>query len=90
MVRGAVRALIVPTPLSTLWMSLQNQLREGDDGGGVGGVTGDGGLFQTILNQLIADGEVTGSLRGGNAMWTPAVSSSRLQDVQQLCGKVDT
>lgn len=73
MVRGAVRALIIPTPLSTLWMSLQNQLREGDDGGGVGGVTGDGGLFQTILNQLIADGEVTGSLRGGNAMWTPAV-----------------
>lgn len=82
MVRGAVRALIVPTPLSTLWMSLQNQLREGDDGGGVGGVTGDGGLFQTILNQLIADGEVTGSLRGGNAMWTPACGEQQ----QQIAG----
>ncbi len=48
--------------------------------------------FQTILNQLIADGEVTGSLRGGNAMWTPACGEQ-----QQIagcaaagCGKVDT
>lgn len=65
-VRGAVRALTVPTPVSTLWSFLQ---REGDEVK----VTGDGGLFQSVLHQLIADGEVKGSLRGGNAVYTPTV-----------------
>ncbi len=47
--------------------------------------------FKSFSINLWQMGEVTGSLPGGNAMWTPAVSSSsRLQDVQQLCGKVDT
>lgn len=65
---------MVPTPVSTLWTSLQQQMREGEEGT-VGGVTDDGGLFRTVLNQLIADGEVKGSLRGGNAVYTPAVRS---------------
>lgn len=71
-VRGAVRALMVPTPVSTLWNFLQQQMREGDEGPTTK-VTGDGGLFQSVLHQLIADGEVKGSLRGGNAVYTPAV-----------------
>lgn len=71
-VRGAVRALTVPTPVTTLWNFLQQQMREGDEGPTTK-VTGDGGLFQSVLHQLIADGEVKGSLRGGNAVYTPAV-----------------
>ncbi|KAG0582022.1 hypothetical protein KC19_3G027100 [Ceratodon purpureus] len=71
-VRGAVRALTVPTPVTTLWNFLQQQMREGDEGP-TAKVTGDGGLFQSVLHQLIADGEVKGSLRGGNAVYTPAV-----------------
>jgi hypothetical protein len=47
-------------------------MREGDEGPTTK-VTGDGGLFQSVLHQLIADGEVKGSLRGGNAVYTPAV-----------------
>lgn len=47
-------------------------MREGDEGP-TAKVTGDGGLFQSVLHQLIADGEVKGSLRGGNAVYTPAV-----------------
>lgn len=70
--RGAVRALMVPTTLSTLWISLQQQLREGEEGPAAK-VSSDGGLYHSILNQLIAEGEVKGSLRGGNAVYTPAV-----------------
>ena len=71
-VRGAVRALTVPTPVTTLWNFLQQQMREGDEGPAAKG-TGEGGLFQSVLHQLIAEGEVKGSLRGGNAVYTPAV-----------------
>ncbi|XP_024383367.1 E3 UFM1-protein ligase 1 homolog isoform X2 [Physcomitrium patens] len=71
-VRGAVRAIMVPTSVSTLSSFLQQQMREVDEGP-ITKVTADGGLFQSVLNQLIADGEVKGSLRGGNAVYTPAV-----------------
>ena len=63
---------MVPTTLSTLWISLQQQLREGEEGPAAK-VSSDGGLYHSILNQLIAEGEVKGSLRGGNAVYTPAV-----------------
>ncbi|KAL2650835.1 hypothetical protein R1flu_018963 [Riccia fluitans] len=53
-VRGAVRALTVPTALSAVWSCLQKQLREGDDASS-GGVSGEGVLFQSVLSGLIAD-----------------------------------
>ncbi|KAG6541195.1 hypothetical protein Mapa_017429 [Marchantia paleacea] len=71
-VRGAVSALTVPTPLSEVWSCLQKQLREGEDGS-AGGVPGEGLLFQSELSGLNADGDVKGFLRGGGAIWTPAV-----------------
>ncbi|KAL2609118.1 hypothetical protein R1flu_027691 [Riccia fluitans] len=53
-VRGAVRALTVPTALSAVWSCLQKQLREGDDASS-GGVSGEGVLFHSVLSGLIAD-----------------------------------
>ncbi|KAL2608978.1 hypothetical protein R1flu_027551 [Riccia fluitans] len=50
-VRGAVRALTVPTALSAVWSCLQKQLREGDDVSS-GGVSGEGVLFQSVLSGL--------------------------------------
>ncbi|KAL2611982.1 hypothetical protein R1flu_021553 [Riccia fluitans] len=50
-VRGAVRALTVPTALSAVWSCLQKQLREGDDASS-GGVSGEGVLFQSVLSGL--------------------------------------
>lgn len=69
MVRGAIRALTVPTPLSEVWSLLQRELRQGDDASS--GVVP--GLFQTVLNGIIAAGEVSGALRGGGSSWIPVV-----------------
>ncbi|KAL3684082.1 hypothetical protein R1sor_002104 [Riccia sorocarpa] len=81
-VRGAVRALTVPTPLSAVWSCVQKQLREGDDASS-GGVSGEAVLFQSVLSGLISDAEVKGSLRGGGAVWTPAVfAQSQRQSVE--------
>lgn len=72
MIRGAVRALMVPTNLSTVWASLQQQLLEIDESAG-GGVFGEGKLFQSLFNGLLKEGAFSGTLRGGGSVWTPAV-----------------
>lgn len=69
MVRGATRGIMVPTNLSSVWSSLHQLLQEMD--GATGGST-EGIFFQTLLNSLIKEGEVLGSLRSGIS-WTPAV-----------------
>lgn len=72
MIRGSVRALMVPTNLSTVWASLQQQLLEIDESS-TGGVVGEGKLFQTLFNGLLKEGAFSGSLRAGGSVWTPAV-----------------
>ncbi|XP_057832209.2 E3 UFM1-protein ligase 1 homolog isoform X2 [Cryptomeria japonica] len=71
MIRGAVRGIMVPTNLSSVWSSINNLLQQ-MDGGGSSTSSTEGILFQTLLNGLIKDGEVLGSLRSG-VSWTPAV-----------------
>lgn len=68
-VRGAARGIMVPTNLSAVWSSLHQLLQEMD--GATGGST-EGNFFQALLNNLIKEGEVLGSLRSGIS-WTPAV-----------------
>ncbi|KAM7278569.1 hypothetical protein ACFE04_005703 [Oxalis oulophora] len=69
MVRGAARAITVPTNLSALWSNLQQQLQEMD---GASGVAVEGSFFQSLFNGLLKEEEVLGSLRAGTH-WTPAV-----------------
>lgn len=72
MIRGAIRALTVPTNLSAVWSSLQQQLQEMDEIAG-GGVPGEGQLFQALFNGLLKEEAFSGTLRGGGSVWTPAV-----------------
>ncbi|EEF30558.1 E3 UFM1-protein ligase 1 homolog [Ricinus communis] len=69
MVRGAARAITVPTNLSVLWGTLQQLLQEMD---GAGGVVVENSFFQSLFNGLVKEGEVLGSLRAG-VHWTPTV-----------------
>lgn len=69
MVRGSARGITVPTNLSALWSSLQQQLHEMD---GASGVAIDGSFFQSLFNGIVKEGEVLGSLRAG-VHWTPNV-----------------
>eukprot|EP01018_Ginkgo_biloba_P020703 Gb_30282 [translate_table: standard] len=70
MVRGAVRGIMVPTNLSSVWSCLQQLLQE-MDGAAIAGST-EGIFFQTLLNGLVKEGELLGSLHSG-VSWTPAV-----------------
>ncbi|KAJ7553269.1 hypothetical protein O6H91_06G090400 [Diphasiastrum complanatum] len=72
MVCGAVRALLVPTSLPGVWINLRQELRERDEGA-TGGTIGEGGLFQSVLNELVNEGAIKGTLRGGGTSWIPAV-----------------
>ncbi|CAN1283110.1 E3 UFM1-protein ligase 1 homolog [Linum perenne] len=67
MVRGAARAITVPTNLSLLWNNLQSMLHEMD---GASGVAIESSFFQSMFNALLKEGEVLGSLRAG-VHWTP-------------------
>ncbi|XP_030967664.1 E3 UFM1-protein ligase 1 homolog isoform X1 [Quercus lobata] len=69
MVRGSARGITVPTNLSALWSSLQQQLHEMD---GASGVAIDGSFFQSLFNGIVKEGKVLGSLRAG-VHWTPNV-----------------
>ncbi|CAI0451914.1 unnamed protein product [Linum tenue] len=69
MVRGAARAITVPTNLSLLWSNLQLLLHEMD---GASGVAIESSFFQSMFNTLLKEGEVLGSLRAG-VHWTPTV-----------------
>ncbi len=69
MVRGSSRGITVPTNLSGLWSSLQQQLHEMD---GASGVAIEGSFFQSLFNGLVKEGEVLGSVRAG-VHWTPNV-----------------
>ncbi|PRQ33862.1 putative E3 UFM1-protein ligase 1 [Rosa chinensis] len=69
MVRGAARAITVPTNLSVLWSSLQQLLQEME---GASGVAVEGSFFQSLFNGLVKEGEILGSLRAG-VHWTPNV-----------------
>uniref|UniRef100_A0A7N0RA85 E3 UFM1-protein ligase 1 homolog n=1 Tax=Kalanchoe fedtschenkoi TaxID=63787 RepID=A0A7N0RA85_KALFE len=69
MVRGAARALTVPTNLSSVWSSLQQLLQETDV---ASGVAVEGVFFQSLFNGLLKEGEILGSLRAGTH-WTPTV-----------------
>lgn len=69
MVRGAARAITVPTNLSVLWSSLQQLLQEME---GASGVAVEGSFFQSLFNGLVMEGEIVGSLRAG-VHWTPNV-----------------
>lgn len=69
MVRGASRALTVPTNLSSVWSYLQQLLQETDV---ASGVAVEGVFFQSLFNGLLKEGEILGSLRAGTH-WTPTV-----------------
>ncbi|KAF8397566.1 hypothetical protein HHK36_016486 [Tetracentron sinense] len=69
MVCGAARGITVPTNVSTVWSSLQQQLQEMD---GANGVAVESSFFQSLFNGLVKEGEILGSLRAG-VHWTPAV-----------------
>ncbi|XP_050371357.1 E3 UFM1-protein ligase 1 homolog isoform X2 [Argentina anserina] len=69
MVRGAARAITVPTNLSVLWSILQQLLQEME---GASGVAVEGSFFQSLFNGLVKEGEILGSLRAG-VHWTPNV-----------------
>uniref|UniRef100_A0A7N0UCQ4 E3 UFM1-protein ligase 1 homolog n=1 Tax=Kalanchoe fedtschenkoi TaxID=63787 RepID=A0A7N0UCQ4_KALFE len=69
MVRGASRALTVPTNLSSVWSSLQQLLQETDV---ASGVAVEGVFFQSLFNGLLKEGDIIGSLRAGTH-WTPTV-----------------
>ena len=71
MIRGAVRALMVPTNLSNVWDVLQQQLIGTNGGPGV--IIGEGKLFQSLFNGLLKEGAFSGTLRGGGSVWIPAV-----------------
>lgn len=71
MVRGASRAITVPTNLSVLWSSLQQLMLEMN---GTNGVAVDSSFFQSLFNGLLKEGEILGSLRAG-VHWTPTVCS---------------
>ncbi|XP_065866295.1 E3 UFM1-protein ligase 1 homolog [Euphorbia lathyris] len=69
MVRGATRAITVPTNLSVLWGTILQSLQEMD---GASGVAMESSFFQSLFNGLVKEGEVLGSLRAG-VHWTPNV-----------------
>lgn len=84
MIRGSVRALMIPTNLSTVWASLQQQLLEIEESS-AGGVLGEGKLFQTLFSGLLKEGAFSGSLRGGGSVWTPAVfEKAQLEGVESF------
>ncbi|CAN1283106.1 E3 UFM1-protein ligase 1 homolog [Linum perenne] len=76
MVRGAARAITVPTNLSLLWNNLQSMLHEMD---GASGVAIESSFFQSMFNALLKEGEVLGSLRAG-VHWTPTVFANAQKD----------
>lgn len=69
MVRGATRAVTVPTNLSVVWNSLQQLLQDID---GANGIAVDSTFFQSLFNGLVKDGEILGSVRAG-VHWTPTI-----------------
>lgn len=69
MVRGASRAITVPTNLSALWSSLQQLLLEMN---GTITVGMDNSFFQSLFTGMMKEGEIMGSLRAG-VHWTPSV-----------------
>uniref|UniRef100_A0A9I9DLF9 E3 UFM1-protein ligase 1 homolog n=1 Tax=Cucumis melo TaxID=3656 RepID=A0A9I9DLF9_CUCME len=71
MVRGATRAITVPTNLTVIWSSLQ-QLLQGIDG--ASGIAVDASFFQSLFNGIMKENEVLGSLRAG-VHWTPNIFS---------------
>jgi hypothetical protein len=74
MIRGAIRALMIPTNLSNVWDVLQQQLLETSGGSGI--IIGEGKLFQSLFNGLLKEGAFSGFLRGGGSIWIPAVRFS--------------
>lgn len=73
MVRGAMRAVTVPCSVPDLWASL-HRLQQQEDKESAAGVGGDS-LYSTVLAELIAGGDLKGTLSGGKTLWTPAVSA---------------
>ncbi|XP_038894524.1 E3 UFM1-protein ligase 1 homolog isoform X1 [Benincasa hispida] len=71
MVRGATRAITVPTNLTVIWSSLQ-QILQGIDG--ASGIAVDGSFFQSLFNAIVKENEILGSLRAG-VHWTPNIFS---------------
>ncbi|KAL5716892.1 hypothetical protein ACHQM5_009999 [Ranunculus cassubicifolius] len=69
MVRGATRAVTVPTNLSIVWNSLQQLLQDVD---GANGIAVEGTFFQSLFNGLVKEGEILGSVRAG-VHWTPSI-----------------
>ena len=63
--RGAAAPLSVPSLAKTLGLEPS--------------VTG-GGMLGTIVEELLAEGAVAGTLKGGGTSWTPAVYSRTQQD----------
>eukprot|EP00252_Welwitschia_mirabilis_P012765 TRINITY_DN28243_c0_g1_i1.p1 TRINITY_DN28243_c0_g1~~TRINITY_DN28243_c0_g1_i1.p1 ORF type:complete len:865 (-),score=205.91 TRINITY_DN28243_c0_g1_i1:702-3170(-) len=76
MIRGAVRGVMVPTNLSSIWASLHQLLQEMD---GVTSTAVENSFFQNLLNSLVKEGELLGSLRTG-MVWTPAVFAVAQQE----------
>ncbi|GAQ86755.1 E3 UFM1-protein ligase 1 homolog [Klebsormidium nitens] len=83
MVRGAMRGVTVPCSVPDVWASL-HRLQQREDKESVAGVGGDS-LYSTVLAELIAEGELKGTLSGGKTLWTPAVfSRSQRESVENF------
>ncbi|GAB2235075.1 hypothetical protein Droror1_Dr00004355 [Drosera rotundifolia] len=75
-VRGANRAVTVPTNLTSVWNSLKQLLQQMD---GATGVAVDNSFFQSLFNGLVKEGAILGSLRAG-VHWTPMVFATAQKD----------
>ena len=62
MVRNAARGITVPLSLPAVWNSLQQLLQDVD---GANGVSVEGAFFKSLINGVLKEGEILGSLRGG-------------------------
>lgn len=80
MVRGAARAITVPTNLSVLWGTIHQLLQDMD---GASGVVMESSFFQSLFNGLVKEGKVLGSLRAG-VHWTPNVCYLILNNMYTL------
>ncbi|PNW71999.1 hypothetical protein CHLRE_16g686650v5 [Chlamydomonas reinhardtii] len=76
--RGALRAATGPVLVAALLKEVGLGVAAGDAGGGGGlaaalAAGGGGGVIATLIEELVQEGSLRGSLKGGGSSWTPAV-----------------
>ncbi|KAG2435773.1 hypothetical protein HXX76_006969 [Chlamydomonas incerta] len=76
--RGALRAATGPVMVAALLREVGLGAGEATGGGGSGlaaalAAGGGGGVIATLIDELVQEGSLRGSLKGGGSSWTPAV-----------------